>query len=81
MDSAVLANNRKQNMTYTELIAKLVSAENATGLYLSDMCVDAENATDRNCEKSLFAAAVNAAGMRAEDAGYDINVLVGANIY
>ena len=68
-------------MTYKELIEKLVLIENATGLYLSDTCVDAENATDANCEKSLFVAAINAAGQRAEDAGYDINVLIGANIY
>ena len=68
-------------MTYTELTAKLVSIEEATGLYLSDTCVDAENATNPNCEKSLFAAAVNAAGERAADAGYDINVLIGATIY
>ena len=68
-------------MTYTELIAKLVAIENATGLYLSDTCVDAENATNPNCEKSLFAVAVDAAGQRAEDAGYDINVLIGEVIY
>ena len=68
-------------MTYAELIAKLVSIENETGLYLSDTCVDAENATNPNCEKSLFTAAVNAAGQRAEDAGCDINVLIGSNIY
>jgi hypothetical protein len=68
-------------MTYTELTAKLVAIEKATGLYLSDTCVDRENATNPNCEKSLFAAALSAAGERAEAAGHDINVLIGAQIY
>ena len=68
-------------MTYTELITKLVEIEKATGLYLSDTCVDRENATNPNCDRSLFAAAVSAAGERAEAAGYDINVLIGAQIY
>ena len=58
-----------------------MAIEKATGLYLTDTCVDRENATNPNCEKSLFAAAVSAAGQRASDAGYDINVLVGAQIY
>ena len=68
-------------MTYTELITKLVEIEKATGLYLSDTCVDRENATNPNCDRSLFAAAVSAAGERAESAGYDINVLIGSQIY
>ena len=68
-------------MTYTELTAKLVAIEKTTGLYLSDTCVDRENATNPDCTKSLFNAAVSAAGERAEAAGYDINVLVGAQIY
>jgi hypothetical protein len=68
-------------MTYTELTTKLVAIEKATGLYLSDTCVDLENATDPTCDRSLFSAAVDAAGQRAEDAGYDINALIGAQIY
>lgn len=68
-------------MTYAELTEKLVAIEKATGLYLSDACVDRENATDPNCDRALFAAAVSAAGQRAEDAGYDINVLLGAKVY
>jgi len=68
-------------MTYTQLTAKLVAIEKATGLYLSDTCVDRENAANPNCDCSLFAVAVSAAGERAEAAGYDINVLVGAQIY
>jgi len=68
-------------MTYTELTAKLVAIEKATGLYLSDTCVDRENAANPNCDRSLFSAAANAAGERAEAAGFDINVLVGAQIY
>jgi hypothetical protein len=68
-------------MTYAELTAKLVAIEKETGLYLSDTCVDRENATDPNCDRSLFVAAVSAAGQRAEDAGYDINVLLGVKVY
>ena len=68
-------------MTYTELTAKLVAIEKATGLYLSDTCVDRENASNPDCERSLFAAAANADGERAEAAGYDINALIGAQIY
>lgn len=68
-------------MTYAELTAKLVAIEKATGLYLSDTCVDRENATDPNCDRSLFVAAISAAGQRAEDAGYDINVLLGVKVY
>lgn len=68
-------------MTYTELTEKLVAIEIATGLYLSDTCVDRENALNPDCDLSLFSVAASAAGERAEDAGYDINVLVGAQIY
>jgi hypothetical protein len=76
------ADNRKgSKMTYAELTAKLIAIEKETGLYLSDTCVDAENATDPNCEKSLFVAAAMAAGERAAEAGYDINDLIGTQIY
>ena len=68
-------------MTYTELTTKLVAIEKTTGLYLSDTSVDRENASNPNCERSLFSAAASAAGQRAEEAGFNINVLIGANIY
>jgi hypothetical protein len=77
----MLQQRKNSEMTYTELTTKLVAIEKATGLYLSDTSVDRENATDANCERSLFAAAVSAAGQRAADAGYDINALIGAQIY
>lgn len=67
-------------MTYKELIAKLVEVEAKTGLYLSDPCVDLQNASSP-CDDSLFSAAANAAGERAEEAGYNINKLLGFNIY
>ncbi len=68
-------------MNYSELTAKLIEIENATGLYLSDTCVDAENAGHNATDAALFTVAANAAGVRAEDAGYDINDLIGIVIY
>jgi hypothetical protein len=49
--------------------------------YLSDECVDAENAVDPTSDKSLYDVACASAGQRAEDAGYDINELIGFTIY
>lgn len=68
-------------MTYAELIAKLQAAEEATGLYLSDQLIDLQNAANPKDEASLFRAAATAAGFRAEEAGYDINDLIGVQIY
>ena len=68
-------------MTYTELIKKLQEIEKQTGLDLSDMCVDAENAVDPTSDKSLYLAACERAGQCAEEAGYDINKLIGFIIY
>ena len=68
-------------MTYVELTAKLIAIEKTTGLYLSDTCVDAENATDPEDDASLFDAALSAAAYRAADEGFDINVLLGENVW
>jgi hypothetical protein len=68
-------------MTYKELLDKLQAIEKQTGLYLSDECVDAENAVDPTSDKSLYDVACASAGQRAEDAGYDINELIGFTIY
>lgn len=68
-------------MTYSELIQKLQAIEKQTGLYLSDECVDAENAVDPTDDKSLYSAACMLAGQHAEEAGYDINELIGFTIY
>ena len=68
-------------MTYSELTAKLMEIEKATGLYLSDTCVDVENAGRNATDAALFTVAANAAGVRAEDAGHDINALIGIVIY
>lgn len=67
-------------MTYLKLIEDLQKVERETGLYLSDMSVDAQNATS-NSDADLFEAAASAAGERASDAGYDINELIGYSIY
>ena len=68
-------------MTYKELIEKLMAIEVQTGLYLSDPCVDLQNASDPASDASLFSAAANAAGERAEEAGHNINKLLGFKIY
>lgn len=68
-------------MTYAELIAKLVQIEKQTGVYLSDPCVDLENAGKDATDSQLFSVAASAAGQRAEEAGLDLNALVGAAIY
>jgi hypothetical protein len=72
---------RKNKMTYSELIQKLQVIEKQTGLDLSDMCVDAENAVDPTSDKSLCLAACSRAGQVAEEAGLDINKLIGFTIY
>jgi hypothetical protein len=68
-------------MNYSELIQKLQVIEKQTGLDLSDMCVDAQNAIDPTSDKSLYLAACMRAGQSAEEAGLDINELIGFTIY
>lgn len=77
-------------MTYSELVQKLQEVERRTGLYLSDECVDLQNAGlhandllagREEDERALYRAAVSAAGYRAEEAGFDINEILGMNIY
>ena len=68
-------------MKYSELILKLQAVEQATGLYLSDTCVDVENAGLHATDEELFSVAAGAAGMRAEDAGFNINDLLGFIVY
>ena len=63
-------------MTYAELTAKLIAIEKATGLYLSDTCVDLENAGDNPSDFKLYDAALCAAENRAAEAGYDLHVLL-----
>lgn len=68
-------------MDYPELVAKLQKVEKDTGLYLSDMAVDAQNAGPGSDAVALFEHAASAAGERAAEAGYDINELLGFSIY
>ncbi len=63
-------------MTYAELTAKLITIERATGLYLSDSCVDAENVGRNASDSALFDVALSAAESRAADSGYDLHVLL-----
>jgi len=68
-------------MTYSELIAKLREIEAKTGVYLSDTSVDRENAPRNASDAELFEVAASAAGFRAEEAGLNINKLIGSTIY
>jgi hypothetical protein len=64
---------RKNKMTYSELIQKLQVIEKQTGLDLSDMCVDAENAVDPTSDKSACeSGGVTMLVNNAEEAGLDI---------
>ena len=54
--------------------------------YITDACVDSENAKSAVYESSAYwrltyASAANSAGSRAEEAGYDINKILGRVIY
>lgn len=70
---------------YEALNAELVAIEERTGLYLADMCIDRENVdTDENDAsywEAMMSTARLSAGMRAEEAGQDINKLIGRVIY
>jgi len=72
---------------YDKLQVELKKIEKETGLYLADTNVDFENADRtlvRNSEEffaNLIACAEAAAGFRAEEAGQDINALIGRVIY
>jgi hypothetical protein len=81
----------KVKMKYKELIAKLEKIEKEIGVSLTDVCVDLENvsfkAHNNNCgwsdeeDAELVFVACSAAGMRAEEAGFNINKLFGSVIY
>ena len=73
---------------YDELAKELAEIEARTGLYLADENIDAENALDAGLEYGsydfwvlMLDSAKMAAGFRAEDAGQDINALIGRTIY
>ena len=70
---------------YRALQNELVAAEKAYGLYLADESVDHENVEmDENAPgywTAMIDTAVYSASFRAEDAGLDINVLIGRVIY
>ena len=78
-------------MKYKELIAKLEIIEKQIGVSLVDQGVDLENVSFKaHCnacgwsdeeDAELVAVACNAAGSRAEEAGFNINKLFGSVIY
>lgn len=78
---------------YRALNEELKAIEKATGAYLADVNVDHENVdetwksggtvspTDPEFWSHMYGAACEAAGIRAEEAGLDINELIGRTIY
>jgi hypothetical protein len=71
----------KTEQEYRALQTELAVIEQQTGLYLADDNVDRENAQNPDDWDELYYCACMAAGMRAENAGQDINVLIGRTIY
>ncbi len=82
---------------YEALQAELEVIERATRVYLADGSIDCQNVCEgKSPEEKLaiwsgymsdelwaemYKAAVDAAAFRAEDAGLDLNKLIGRNIY
>lgn len=72
---------------YNALAKELAAIEARTGLYLADENVDAENslhAGEYDSEAfwvAMLGNAQMAAGIRAEEAGHNINALIGRVIY
>ena len=74
---------------YKDLQEKLAKLEKEHNVYLADPCIDLENVewkpTSSNFTDEqyadLYSAACSAAGSRAEEAGLDINKLIGKVIY
>lgn len=78
---------------YEQLHDELIAIEKRTGLYLADGNVDHENLSPEIAALwqvnwapeeywvEMYRHACSAAGMRAEEAGQDINQLIGRVIY
>jgi len=68
-----------------EAIERRIQSETGTRPYLTDESIDAENAGVARDHPEFWARcyshACAAAGMRAEEEGFDINALIGRNIY
>lgn len=71
----------KTEQDYQALQVELAAIEQHTGLYLADDNVDRENAQNPNDWNEMYYCACMAAGQRAENAGQDINKLIGRIIY
>jgi hypothetical protein len=63
-------------MTYADLVTKLQALEQITGVELSDICVDAENAGSNPTDYMLYDCAFCAALDRADEAGLDLYALL-----
>jgi hypothetical protein len=81
----VTVRREKNENDYRALQTELLAIEARTGLYLADEGVDMENAGAAydapGFWHGMYAAATCAAGQRAEEAGLDINALLGRVIY
>lgn len=83
--SAVYAATTQAEAAYYALIAE-IDAANVNRLYLTDTSVDHQNAcheAEGSLEfwQAMHRAAREAAGIRAEEAGADINAMMGRSIY
>jgi hypothetical protein len=73
---------------YYDLQEKLAKLEKEHNVYLADPCVDLENVDFKAANEftneqygRLYSVACSAAGGRAEEAGLDLNKLIGKIIY
>lgn len=75
----------KTREDYYALTAELAAIEAKTKMYITDECIDAENCgkawNEDGYYNAMFEAACMSAGIRAEEAGFDINDLIGRDIY
>jgi len=77
----------RNEQEYYKLQDELRKIEKDTGIYLADQNIDCENvdqSLDRNSDEffaNLICCATSAAGFRAEEAGFDINALIGRVIF
>jgi prepilin-type processing-associated H-X9-DG protein len=83
--SAAQGKSAADSVEYDRRAAVMRAIERRTGAYLADENIDRENVviTEDSTEfwTRMLAAQADAAGMRAEEAGLDINALLGFNIY
>ena len=80
-------NKSTSRNAYHAFANELMALESAHNLYLHDECIDRENIPSGLIDGSeehyvaLKAAAINAASLRCEEYGLDLNALLGRVVY